>query len=146
MSGWRFAGLLFFLPLAFLHANLSLLPPSPFYRPPFPQHYSVNNWAGSQLCDPIVTLSVNHPTHGTRATSTTGIATQLGLKGRLPFLPLSMVLGALSALLYRGQASWLSAEKIVHKVDLQSAFFAVVFVIVLLVLGTSPVAPFTASE
>ncbi|KAI0684601.1 hypothetical protein BC835DRAFT_1292755 [Cytidiella melzeri] len=46
-----------------------------------------------------------------------------------------MAFGGLSIMLYGGQPILFSAERVVRKVDLQSAFFAMIFVIVFLVLA-----------
>ncbi len=129
--------LLFFWAFDARESRLSSLPPQPFSlyfprrRPQLSRRYLV----GVACLRSLVTLSVNQATHGSRTTSKKGIATHFGLKGGLPLLPLGMVFGGLSILLYGGRSFMFSAERALQKVDLQSAFFALVFVIVLLVLG-----------
>ncbi|KAI0339848.1 hypothetical protein BDW22DRAFT_1399481 [Trametopsis cervina] len=46
-----------------------------------------------------------------------------------------MVFGGIGVMFYGGQSSMYSLDKVMHKVDLRSAFFAMVFVLVLLVLA-----------
>lgn len=98
-------------------------------------HFSQPSSSGAQYCVPLVTLSVNQATHRNHTTSPRGTATELGSRERLPLLPLSMVFGGLGVMLYGGQSSLSSVERALHKVDIQSVFFATMFVIILLVLG-----------
>jgi hypothetical protein len=124
-------------------------PPFCLFIPHFLQHLPAYHLAGVAALRSLVTLSTNEATNGSRTTLTTGIATHLFLwNGGLSFFPLGMAFGGLGIMLYSGRPSVLTARSIIQKVDLQSAFFAFVFVIVLLVLGafTSSLPPSTNSH
>lgn len=92
---------------------------------------------GTSTSRPLVNLSANPSTHPIRSPRGTATHSKPPRKGRRPFLPLTMVFGGLAVALYAGDLPFAHVRSVFHKVDLQSMFFALIFVVVILVLGKS---------
>ena len=97
--------------------------------------------SGTLAGSPLATTSTNHSNHSPSSSSTprrTATRSSPSPEGASPlFLILVMALGGLGAILLSGHPS-LSPSHVLSKVDLRSVFLAVVFVIIVLVLGAYP--------